>query len=342
MLQAWQDRLAPAGGRLAQALSSAVAGLSTPVSVRRSRVLLLGLAALWSLFSLATLTWSLLPARSAALPPVQGLLNPPLTMRTAAEQPSVDIERLAAMPLFGDPQTAVAGALAAASPRAVAETPDEALGENARETRLPLILRGAIAPRDGRGGYAMIEYQGEQAVYAVGDELPVSGRVVLARVLPARVVLDNRGTWERLTLFEDTALSSQAAARMAERREDEASQAPREVEVSRPDLAAQYRERLYSDPQSLADVVQVAPVRQDGELLGYRLSPGRAAQDFAALGFAAGDVVTAVNGLSLADPANAMRLYQAMRTERAAIFELQRDGSTVVLNVELPDNGNTP
>ncbi|HBO11718.1 MAG TPA: type II secretion system protein GspC, partial [Halieaceae bacterium] len=76
------------------------------------------------------------------------------------------------------------------------------------------------------------------------------------------------------------------------------------------DLAAQYRERLYNDPQSLADVVRITAVRQGDQLVGYRVSPGRAGEDFAALGFEPGDIVTGVNGLSLTDPANTVRLYQ--------------------------------
>jgi hypothetical protein len=46
-------------------------------------------------------------------------------------------------------------------------------------------------------------------VYAVEDKLPVSGDVVLAKVMPRQVVLDNGGTYELLTLFEDTELDAQ-------------------------------------------------------------------------------------------------------------------------------------
>ena len=40
-------------------------------------------------------------------------------------------------------------------------------------------------------------------------------------------------------------------------------------------LAQSYRERLYQNPQSLAEVVSVSAVREDGELLGYRIAPGK-------------------------------------------------------------------
>jgi len=105
------------------------------------------------------------------------------------------------------------------------------------------------------------------------------------------------------------------------------------------DLAAQYRERLYNDPQSLADVVRIAAVREGDQLVGYRVSPGSAGDDFATLGFEPGDIVTGVNGLSLADPANTVRLYQAMREAREAVVDLTRDGEALSLSVRLPAAG---
>ena len=92
---------------------------------------------------------------------------------------------------------------------------------------------------------------------------------------------------------------------------------------------------MYEDPESLADVVLVSAVRDGSTLRGYRVMPGKAADEFRALGFGAGDVVTAVNGLSLSEPANTMRLYQAMRTAEQAVFEVERGGSPLTLNVDI-------
>jgi general secretion pathway protein C len=45
--------------------------------------------------------------------------------------------------------------------------------------------------------------------------------------------------------------------------------------------------------------------------------------------------VVAVNGMPLSDPANTMRLYQAMRSASEASFELLRDGEAVAVSVSL-------
>jgi general secretion pathway protein C len=102
-------------------------------------------------------------------------------------------------------------------------------------------------------------------------------------------------------------------------------------------LALSYRDRLYQNPQSLAEVVSVSAVREDGELLGYRISPGKDPGQFEQLGFKPGDLVTGINGIALNDPANTMRLYQAMRSASEAVFELKRENQQLTVSVSLDE-----
>lgn len=346
MVQVWRDRLDSAGAGVSRMAASVSASLSEPHVMQRVQRAIGLAAALWCTLSVVAIGWSLMPTPAPPLTPLGDIINP--VRQTAARAPtaSVDIDRVASWHLFGDPDSASDEVLARLEARRAAAVDARAgIEEDARETRLPLLLRGVVSSRDDGLGYAMIEHGGEQAVYAVGDELPLQGRVLLAKVLPSRVVIDNGGSYELLLLYEDNDLLRQASERQrtvtpAAGAASSVQTPPTAVSVERPTLAAQYRDRLYSDPQSLAEVVQVAPVRSGADLVGYRLSPGRAGEDFAALGFEAGDIVTAINGLSLSDPSNTLRLYQAMRDERSAIFELQRDGSELVLSVQLPENGN--
>lgn len=348
MAQVWRDRLGATGEAVSGALAGLVATLSQPRARQRLQRGIVLLAVLWCVLSVVGMGWSFMPARQSAPPPLGDIINPVRQTATATSAPPVDIGRLAGWHLFGDPDSASPEALSRLEARRRAAVDVRAgIEDEARESRLPLLLRGVVSSSDDGLGYAMIEHGGEQVVYAVGDALPVQGRVLLAKVLPSRVVIDNNGSYELLLLFEENDLMRQAAdsrpvaVSMTGTRAPAGEAGQSTVAVEKPTLAAQYRDRLYSDPQSLAEVVQVAPVRSGADLVGYRLSPGRAGDDFAALGFEAGDVVTAINGLSLSDPANTLRLYQAMRDERSAVFELQRDGSELVLSVQLPENGNT-
>ncbi len=319
-----------------------MASLLEPGNSRRLRWALVLLVSLWALAALAQLFWAVFPQPEQRAPGGQ-IINPPALSAVGGGATSqVDIDALRSWPLFGQP-----GAAVVAEPETgqLAATPErEGIEKGARETRLDLVLRGVIAFSADGAGSAIIEYRGQQAIYAVDDTLPVAGRVSLAKVMPFQVVLDNGGSYELLTLYQPSSLDAQlagmtpvapasspavapppAAVRVIDKRTDEVTTA----------LAQGYREQLYQDPQSLAELVRIAAVREGGELQGYRLTPGRDREQFERLGFRAGDLVLAVNGMPLSDPANTMRLYQAMRSASEASFDLLRGGEPVAVNVSL-------
>ena len=355
MPQAWRETLTAGAAGVGQRGQNLVLAWSRPERLRRLQLGLLVLLGAWACFSLARLGWSFLPAPATPVPPAKQLVNPASRGAAPDTGPSVDIDAAMGWHLFGEAGAMSEEALAELALAQAQATPKAGIEDGARETRLALTLTGIVATNEDGLGFAMIEHRGSEAVYAVGDELPVGRRVLLAKVLPRQVVLDNGGTYELLTLFEDSELDAQLAgggapapARAAPARSEAAAaadEAPAAEAVSAgpaaTDLAAQYRERLYNDPQSLADVVRITAVRQGDQLVGYRVSPGRAGEDFAALGFEPGDIVTGVNGLSLTDPANTVRLYQAMRQAREAVFDLTRDGETLSLSVRLAAAGDT-
>jgi general secretion pathway protein C len=219
----------------------------------------------------------------------------------------------------------------------------QGIEEGARETRLDLKLRGIISSTDDGLGHAIIEYKLKQQVYAVEDKLPISGRVTLAKVMPDRIVIDNRGTYELLILYEDSALSPQLVAPAAQPRpkpQGELNTVDMRGDVRTTALARGYRQQLYKNPESLAELVRISAVRDGGVLRGYRIAPGSDAAQFSQLGFTPGDIVTSVNGIALSDPGNTVRLYQLMRNARKAVFDLERGEELLSVTVSLDDTNN--
>jgi general secretion pathway protein C len=216
-------------------------------------------------------------------------------------------------------------------------TPREGIENGARETSLALTLTGIVASTTDGLGSAMIEARKKQELYSVGDDLPANGKVTLAKILPKQVVIDNNGTYELITLFDDNGIVGivQSASSELPNRTPALTAEVSTNQSERQQLAANYREQLYSDPKSLAGLVSISAVQSDGGLKGYRVAPGRDAEQFTALGFKAGDIVTAVNGYTLSDPTNTVRLYQLMRDATDATFEIERDGSPVSISVSL-------
>lgn len=331
----WLSKSTDISSRLSESLEPALRQLSQPSTQRLIRRGVIALLVLWLLYSLVGLFWSLVPARVVSPDEDVKIINPLTVESSRVPTRSVDLARMRDWHLFGE----VVADAAPQEPTPVAPTVAERDGieDGARETRLQLKLRGAVASSDDGLGHAIIEFRNEQAVYAVDDKLPAGDQVRLVKVMARQVVLDNNGTYELLTLFDESELDTQAL--QAPRARPVAPQSPAQLDRRSDEeatlLAQGYRDRLYENPQSLAEVVSVNAVREDGRLMGYRISPGKDKAEFAQLGFRPGDLVTSVNGIALNDPANTMRLYQTLRTATEAVFELDRGGQQVSVAVSL-------
>lgn len=336
----WLSSSSDVQRRATDALAGALRALSQPAGARRLRQLLVLLFSIWGVIALSQLIWALLPDASAPLPAGATVINPVDVTAPSASAQSVDVARVQAWHLFGEAgAVAEANAVVEPGPDAAANS-REGIEKGARETRLALKLRGIVASSEDGLGYAIIEQNSQQDIYTVEDKLPLPGQVLLAKVMADRVVLDNGGTYELLELFEDSALDTQLLQRPPPVSGDAdtggaVTNVPLDGSASA--VAKAYRQRLYENPQSLADVVTVSAVRENGELLGYRIAPGKEREQFEQLGFRPGDLVTGVNGIALNDPANTLRLYQTMRSATEAVFDLQRDNQPLTVSVSLGD-----
>lgn len=338
----WLSSSSDVSGRLSAGLTRSLQTLSQPANLARLRRVVVFLLALWAVLSLARLVWGFVPGQESTEAPPKAV-NPITAAAAGGPADQVDIEQMRAWHLFGK-----AGAAPAPTETVAVAEPTtnerEGIEDGARETRLKVVLRGIVASTEDGLGHAVIEHQKKQAVYAVEDKLPVSGKVTLAKVMPTQVVLNNRGTYELLKLFDDSPLGSRKpqkkpVRKVAAKPRTKAPAGPSDIDKRNdPEttkLAQGFRDTLYSNPQSLAKLVRVGAVRKNGSLLGYRVSPGSQVDQFKQLGFQSGDMVTAVNGIKLDNPANTMQLYNAMRSAGEVVFEVERNEQPVTISVNL-------
>jgi general secretion pathway protein C len=280
----------------ASGLAPAVSARSLPLWVSAGLVLLLAWQAV-------QLTWTALGARPAPAPagagPAAGA--PPLPAPSTA---TVDVERIVSAHLFG-----VAGAPAAADadPNAVAAT------------RLNLVLAGTIAHADPKRGYAIL---GESAagarVYAVGKT--VAGGAKLHAVYPDRVILDRGGKLESLLLPKQFQGGGMSAA---------AGPAP----APDPMLGQRLQEFAAQNPGAITEIIRPQPVFANGQQRGYRVYPGRNRQQFSRLGLMPGDLVTAINGTPLDDPARGMEILQSMNSATQVTVTVERNGQSTQVSI---------
>lgn len=290
--------------------------------------LVCGLLVLWLVYGLAQLVMTLIPA---SIPEPAADTRAPLAESTGPAQSAVDIAALQAFQLFGE---------AGAAPQATEAKPVPVVNEeeiNAEKTRLKLSLEGIVYSPSQQDSAAVIVHSGKQELFLVGDKIPVANNVSLARVLLDRVILDNNGKLESLWLYDEEKSASRVntPGRRTERPVQREEVADMRKNESITDMAEDYRERLFQNPASLAEVIRISPAQQNGEMVGYRISPGKDREQFESLGLRANDIVTGINGIELNEPSNALEVYKLMRTATEASFTIDRNGEPLEIMVSL-------
>ena len=200
---------------------------------------------------------------------------------------------------------------------------------NAPDTTLALTLHGIVAGKNAQDSRALIVANGDEEPYAVGASLP--GGAVIRAIFPDRVMLDRNGRVEALRLPKSeggapggTAPTMPTQAPVA----DDAAAAPQNL--------GELRQQIAANPEKLMDVIRAMPVQDQGKLTGYRIYPAGNTPLFAQMGLRPGDVVTAVNGIPLTDPAQSMRILAAVKTSDQITVTLLRNGQSQTVPLEMP------
>ncbi len=303
-------------------------------------------------FLLARLTWMLFPADPLALSSTPDAGTGQASVVTPPQSLG---DKLASYHLFGQYQTDSTKPAAA----------------NIQNTQLALRLQGLYAPSKG-AGFAVIEEGGKQKTYAIGENIGASS-AVLEKVLGDHVLLRRNGALEKLALpklGQSQGNGGVAAAGITDLPTDlpvpspDFSQPPAEMmpppEMFTPSEGAipppqnepvpeqpppappadagaanvgDFRQAVLNNNMRLMEVASPQPYERDGKFLGFQLSPGSNVAMFNQLGLQSGDIVTAVNGTVLENPAIAMRLLQEAATASSVNLNITRNGQEVSLPI---------
>ena len=235
------------------------------------------------------------------LPPVDaaaaGYTPPP----AGAQRRNVDLLAIANAHLFGQAATPAGDAT------------------NAPQTSMPLVLAGLLAADDPSAGYAIVgENAAAAKLHAVGSTLPGGAR--LHSVYGDRIVIDRGGVLESLSLPKQllpTALPPTQAL------------APSPAPIDR------VRRVIEQNPGSISDVIRSQQVIAGGKVRGFRVYPGRDPASFSRLGLRPGDLVTAINGTPLDDPARGEEVMRTLGSAPEVRVTIMRNGrqNDMVLNM---------
>jgi general secretion pathway protein C len=213
----------------------------------------------------------------------------------------------------------------------------QVLANQASDTEL--TLRGTVAGEQASRGRALIEIKGDgQYVFHTGAEMP--GNRVLKEVHASHVVIERNGNLSMLRLPEDEQPRSNSlpSTRLGSRSNPANQQAPRSIvdQIAMGQVSNIPRPNF--DPSRIATQITPLAVREDGQLVGYKLRPGRDSRLLEQLGLNSRDVILNVDGVDLNSPGALLQL-QRMRSGGPVQVRIQRDGREQTITVD-PSNIN--
>ncbi|MDP6675094.1 MAG: type II secretion system protein GspC [Gammaproteobacteria bacterium] len=192
--------------------------------------------------------------------------------------------------------------------------------DDAPDTRLNLKLRATVSADNQTIAHAIIaDGSGKEKVYFVSDSIP--GGAALHRVHPDRIILNRGGVLEALRLPKEfTGKSSSVSRRSTPTR------------AAKP---ATIQNLITANATTFTEIIRPQPFMPNGQLKGYRVFPGRNRQQFIALGLRPGDLVTAINGVALNNPAQGMEIFRSLSDSTQVTVTVERNGKSQDISLDI-------
>ena len=221
-------------------------------------------------------------------------------------------------------------------------------GTKAIKSTLPLKLLGTIYGGDPYSGIALIEDTSKrnQNSFFVGDLLTQKARVI--EIHREKVIIERDDHREYIELEKKQLLSkrrkkSSGPAKPASKRiyaTEPPPEAYKEEGFERQGnaitMSSDFRRKLLTtDFAKILQDAKAEPHLVGGELSGFRLNRIREDSIYQKAGLQNGDVVKEINGVSLVDTAQAIKLLNSLRGENDLEVRLERGGAIQTINLQV-------
>lgn len=259
---------------------------------------------------LAQLVWAVAPAPTAA----RWMPVPPAPNAPVRQVPANAAAMHGVGDLFGHYASTAADNT---NVRALATAP---------ETQLNLKLLGILANRQSpsQSRALIAPGNGDDQPYALGQA--VTSGVLLKAIFPDRVVLSRNGKLETLRLdLDQTSASNESDVPIAVAGQSAANS----------EKMSEIRTQLLANPAAAAQFIRVQPVEAPGGgQMGYRIYPGSNHSAFTATGLHPGDIVTAINGVPLNNPAQTLQLLSELSQAQQVSVSVKRGSQTLTTTLD--------
>jgi len=176
-------------------------------------------------------------------------------------------------------------------------------------TTLGLNLYGITFTNDVNKNSAILGFNpNEQKSYKVGDE--ISSGVLVDYIDRDKVIINREGNQESVR-FKRTSIIAINDVKQAK---------------DRPNLRTTIKKE-----NLLSDLFSFVPYYKNGNLKGVEIFPGKNKDLFKENGLQSGDIIIAVNGVSISSPAN----IRNINTDQITSIEVQRDDKNLSIDLKL-------
>ncbi len=210
--------------------------------------------------------------------------------------------------------------------KATAVAKSEVKPVSAPETRQNLKLRGIYSKDDEEAGYALISSgSGPEKLYKVGDPLPGSSK--LSSVFPDRVMLQRAGKFETLRMLKTKSTGGGVINRSPPSKGRTVSK-----NFNSGSAIGKLRTEILKNPAKLAQFINAVPARENGQFVGFKIVQKKSHPAFKELDLRSGDVVTAVNGITIDSPQKGFQVLKKLRNTKQFNVTLKRGGQIINLS----------
>lgn len=188
------------------------------------------------------------------------------------------------------------------------------------KSTVPMILIGTyVAGNDPESSYAIIENEKSksQEVFSIGEE--IFDTAILSAIYGDRVEINRNGSIETL-LMDDAPDSVAGSGPVA----DDA------VVVDEGEL----NQALDNLPLLLTQA-RAVPYFKDGKSVGLRLFAIKSGSLYEKIGLKNGDILKEINGESLGDPTQAIKIFERLKSEKSISLTLERGREPKVINYQI-------
>ncbi len=249
---------------------------------------------------LALITWQIIPEKNRDI--VSPAFNQSMGSMQQKSSKSDPLAQLNSLYLFGQPPKAQQ--IAAPVPEAVPVS------------RLAVKITGLVASTDPEKSLAIIRTGSTDSTYRPGDTLKGT-QARIESIYPDRVIIRNGAGFESLLMYPDEAQKKPQTLSTFSHK------LPQQQKIR---VSNDLRKRLQEKPSSWTEIVSISPVREDGEIRGYRVNPSRHPKLFEQLGLKPNDMAIAINGYDLTNTSEALKIISQLPTLDQVSLTIERDG----------------